>query len=212
MRRVDWLVDVCENTWMQRNAKQEAILQAAGEQFNRYGYRKTSMDDIARRMGVSRASLYSYFENKDEIFRSVSLVIHQRALKRAKYYLFAEETRTQALAIKVENALLSRHSPFLKAVIRSAHGDELFDEYSRVCGDIVQDSHAAFQTLLAKALNSASKTGYIDLKAAGMTGKNAAEVLNLGAAGLKQGSLDALTFRRRIRRLVKVFLSGLKVS
>jgi len=72
---------------MTKDDKREAIIQAASEQFRQYGYRKTAMDDISKRMGISRASLYSYFDNKDEIFRNVSLSIHERALNRAQEHL-----------------------------------------------------------------------------------------------------------------------------
>ena len=183
---------------MKKDAKREAILQAASEQFKQYGYRKTSMDDISKRMGISRASLYSYFDNKDEIYRNVSLSIHERALARAQNHLSAELSGGEpvpALDLRVENALLARHGPFQKAVTDSTHGDELFDEYSRLCGDIVLDSHTRFQALLASALNTASRNGDIDLKEAGLTEKAAAEILNLGAAGLKQGAPDLAIFR-----------------
>ena len=43
--------------------KREAILASAFTQFSRYGFRRTSMEDIARETGTSRASLYSYFAN-----------------------------------------------------------------------------------------------------------------------------------------------------
>ena len=72
---------------MTKDDKREAIIQAASKQFSQYGYRKTAMDDISKRMGISRASLYSYFDNKDEIFRNVSLSIHERALSRAQEHL-----------------------------------------------------------------------------------------------------------------------------
>ena len=72
---------------MQNSAKRQAILDAAHEQFSQYGFRKTSMDDIAKGLGISRASLYSYFANKDEIFRCVSIAIHERALEQANALL-----------------------------------------------------------------------------------------------------------------------------
>jgi len=37
--------------------------------FARFGYRKTSMDDVARSAGVSRQGLYLSFANKEELFR-----------------------------------------------------------------------------------------------------------------------------------------------
>ena len=44
-----------------QTTKRDAILTAAGEQFNQYGFQKTSMEDIAQRLGVSRASLSLLF-------------------------------------------------------------------------------------------------------------------------------------------------------
>ena len=171
------------------------------------------MDDISNRVGISRASLYSYFDNKDEIFRSVSLSIHQRALARAQHHLAGESSGAEAvpaLQLRVENALLARHSLFQKAVTGSPHGDELFDEFTRLCGDVVLDSHARFPALLSTALNAASREEEIDLKTAGVTGKGAAEILNLGAAGLKRGAPDLATFRKRVRSFVSVFIAGLR--
>lgn len=46
-----------------------ALLDAAIGVFARYGYRKTSMDDVARAAGVSRQGLYLSFANKEELFR-----------------------------------------------------------------------------------------------------------------------------------------------
>ena len=133
--------------------KRDAILTAAGEQFNQYGFQKTSMEDIAQRLGVSRASLYSYFTNKDDIFRGVSMAIHERALQRAEQHLFpqASDDNTNAgIEERVTGALMARHSPFQKAVSQSAHGGELFDEYSRLCGDIVRNRMIGFRTCWAK--------------------------------------------------------------
>ncbi len=157
-----------------QTTKRDAILTAAGEQFNQYGFQKTSMEDIAQRLGVSRASLYSYFTNKDDIFRGVSMAIHERALRRAEQHLFPQASGDNANAgieERVTGALMARHSPFQKAVSQSTHGGELFDEYSRLCGDIVRESHDRFQSMLGKALNQAAREGSIHLKAAGLSGE-----------------------------------------
>lgn len=46
-----------------------SLLDAAVGVFARFGYRKTSMDDVARAAGVSRQGLYLSFANKEELFR-----------------------------------------------------------------------------------------------------------------------------------------------
>ena len=49
--------------------QREAILVAATAIFLRYGFKKTSMDDVAQAAGVSRQGLYLYFDTKDLLFR-----------------------------------------------------------------------------------------------------------------------------------------------
>ena len=194
-----------------KDKKRDAILVASNHQFRTYGFRKTSMDDIAKHLGISRASLYSYFTDKDDIFREVAMQIHEEALAAAKVCL-STAARAQDFSARIKNALLARHGPFQEAVIESAHGSELFDEYSRLCGDIVADSNRRFQTMLVGALKAAAKTGEINLKDSGVSPAAAAEILNLSTAGLKHGALDIATFKKRAKDLVKVFVAGLSNS
>lgn len=49
----------------------EVILIKAKEVFSKFGFRKTSLDDIARACGKGKSSLYYYFKNKEEIFEEV---------------------------------------------------------------------------------------------------------------------------------------------
>jgi AcrR family transcriptional regulator len=46
----------------------DSILDAAGVLLGRFGYHKTTMDDLAREAGVARRTLYLHFRSKDEIF------------------------------------------------------------------------------------------------------------------------------------------------
>ena len=46
------------------------VLAAALATFSRYGYRKTSMEDVARAAGISRPGLYFLFDSKPELFRA----------------------------------------------------------------------------------------------------------------------------------------------
>ena len=51
----------------QREAKRQAVLQAAAQLFNERGFHATSLDDIAARLNVTKPTLYYYVKNKDEI-------------------------------------------------------------------------------------------------------------------------------------------------
>lgn len=49
----------------------ENIVSAATEVFSRYGFKKTSMEDIARALRMGKSSIYYYFKGKEEIFQAV---------------------------------------------------------------------------------------------------------------------------------------------
>jgi AcrR family transcriptional regulator len=53
------------------NSMKDSILGKAREVFSKYGFRKTTMDDIAGACGKGKSSLYYYFKNKEEIFEQV---------------------------------------------------------------------------------------------------------------------------------------------
>jgi AcrR family transcriptional regulator len=62
------LKQVHEQTKDKAAARRKAIVDAALECFLQYGFAKTSLDDIAKRAGLSRPLLYLLFKNKDELF------------------------------------------------------------------------------------------------------------------------------------------------
>lgn len=47
------------------------ILDAAGRCFARYGYEKTTMDEIGALVGMNKVSLYYYFANKEALFKAM---------------------------------------------------------------------------------------------------------------------------------------------
>ena len=75
----------------QRN-KRERILRAATDLFQRLGYRKTSIDDVAKQAAVAKGTVYLYYRNKAE------LVYHAISLEERQYLErmrpLAEETLT----------------------------------------------------------------------------------------------------------------------
>jgi TetR/AcrR family transcriptional regulator len=65
---------VWKNTALGRDAlheaKREALLREAAAAFNRQGFHATSLDDIARNLGVTKAALYHYFPNKNAVLQA----------------------------------------------------------------------------------------------------------------------------------------------
>ena len=49
----------------------EQILEAAGEHFSRYGYEKTTVSDLAKAIGFSKAYIYKFFDSKQAIGEAI---------------------------------------------------------------------------------------------------------------------------------------------
>ena len=58
--------------WTRRkDARPEEIIAAALDVFVERGYASTRLDDVAAHAGVSKGTLYLYFENKEDLFKAV---------------------------------------------------------------------------------------------------------------------------------------------
>ena len=49
----------------------EQIADAALRRFARYGFKRSSMEDIAREAGLAKATIYLHFKGKDDVFRAM---------------------------------------------------------------------------------------------------------------------------------------------
>ena len=54
-----------------RDAVRENILTIAQEIFSKFGYKKTTLDDIANAVRKGKSSLYYYFSSKEDLFQEV---------------------------------------------------------------------------------------------------------------------------------------------
>ena len=77
--------------------KKERIVEAARKLFTKYGYKKVSMDEIAKEAGVTKKTVYAYFKDKDELFQ---------------YFVLEEVEKMKSIVKEIED----RNLPFLDMV------------------------------------------------------------------------------------------------
>ena len=54
-----------------KNSKAELIVDVAQRLFAKYGFKKTTIDEIAHSAHIAKGSIYYYFDSKEDIFRAV---------------------------------------------------------------------------------------------------------------------------------------------
>lgn len=84
----------------------ESIITAAQNTFKRYGFRKTTMDEIAYSARKGKSSLYYYFKSKEEVFQAVvekeAAVLHAEIVLKVKEYDSAKDKLRAYIFVRME--------------------------------------------------------------------------------------------------------------
>lgn len=97
---------------MSKEEKRIKVLNAASDCFAKYGYEKTTLDDIGKIVGLNKASLYYYYKNKESIFCEV--IFHE-----AESYMDELHKKVKAAKTSEEKILsyLGERMNFYKMVV-----------------------------------------------------------------------------------------------
>ncbi len=124
------------------------ILDAATVVFARSGVHQSSMDDIAREVGLSKGSLYVYFESKDDIIAAIQERLLNVDLKALQSLLAAPGpasrrllllTRRMAKEVERMSPMLSITYELYAVAVRSESFRQAYEEYFKAHREIVAD-------------------------------------------------------------------------
>jgi AcrR family transcriptional regulator len=187
----------------------EAIGAAALAEFTALGYRRASIEAIARRAQVSRATVYAHCSGKDELFRSLVSSLHDEHLAAMRDVAEAPGSDIRA---RITRLLQARFLRFVELTSSSPHAAELYDRHGALCGDIAQDAHRRAEKLIMAVLRRAIAAGEIDLGHSGLTVGQLAGVLNdcaFGAKGEDPATATPAEFTTRLGHSVTAIIAGI---
>jgi len=171
-------------------ARRAAILDAATQVFLRYGFKKTSMDDVARAAGLSRQGLYLHFSTKEVLFKE-GLLRLIGATRAAGHAALVREDLT------VEHRLLEMFVAIHGLVIGQP-GAEHLNELLQTAGLLVGPAIAELeQEQLAELARFLRHSG-VGARWKGVTAKDLAEQLFATSAGFKHRVATAAEYRERM--------------
>src|SRR5438132_1177960 len=82
----------------------DSILDAGERLLAHYGYKKTTMDDLAREAGIGKGTIYLHFPSKEE----VALCTIDRIVERLLHRLRAQAGTDRPVAERLRQMLLTR--------------------------------------------------------------------------------------------------------
>ena len=134
----------------------ERILEAARARFERYGFNKTTMNEIAGDCAMSAANIYRYFPNKGEI-----------AAEGTRRWLDDSERALRDIAGRAESSPADRLRHMVgvrlarmaELVSRHPHLDELVDHVCQSQPDLLADYIGRIRAMVAGVLEDGARAG-----------------------------------------------------
>jgi TetR/AcrR family transcriptional regulator of autoinduction and epiphytic fitness len=177
------------------------------EVFGRYGFRKASMDEIARSADISRQGLYLYFASKDALFRAAVGQELDTALGDVSRCLNEEGVGLERRVVAALDAWLGR---YVGSMLASDIGN-LLQNPAMQLGDMVDPAITEFDARLAAAIAAAMPE--TDRRRLGVTPEEIAGALHTVAQGARYLSNARAESREqfiaRMTAAVRVVFAGL---
>jgi len=181
------------------NARRKRALRSAEELFKKVGFRAVTMETVAREANVAKATLYSYFKNKDELFLAVCA--RMAAILRGAVEQALSKTDSP-LDARLADAVVAKHRPVFSLVRGSPHAAELFSYTHSMAGEIFAELDSAILEMLRAAM---AQDGALAPNA-----KQLARALYFGSAELARVSATAADMEAELSSFAAVHLAGVR--
>lgn len=189
--------------------KPNAIVLAALELFTRYGYRKTSIDDIAQAAQVAKRTVYLHFENKAAVFLAIL------------EYLAGQVRQRCAAAERAGGTVVDRLTGLLDAYFgmgfevfsKSEHMPEVEETFSKLARSRISDLNTEYQERLARFLRSLQKAGDVGAPPHGLTLDEIVYILFRAAEGAKHDAKvqgDRQLLHQHLRKLATLAMAAMR--
>ncbi|WP_170422618.1 TetR/AcrR family transcriptional regulator [Ruegeria arenilitoris] len=191
-------------TDLKEDTRQKAILDSAFQAFATYGFRKTSMDDIARGAGMSRPAVYLHFRNKEAIVAKLTELYYT-----TKHAAVAQALSTSGSVSEILKRAIAAQTEGMATILASSHGLEMLDTSKSMSGEIISKGEEELARLYAGWLSREEKAGRVHLHAdAAETGK----LITTTLKGLKVSAIGAEEYEARTVQLATLIGAGLEVK
>src|SRR2546430_12027151 len=134
----------------ERKLREERILDAATTLLVRWGYRKPTIDDVAREAGVGKGTIYLHSKDKNDLFRTAIWRERQRYSEELQRRITADPEGGLLHRVTTHGLLAALSNPLMAAIIRGK--SDIFNGFlgasdTGFLNQLIGDSDAYFDQL-----------------------------------------------------------------
>jgi AcrR family transcriptional regulator len=181
------------------NARYKRAIRTAEELFKKVGFRAVTMELVAREANVAKATLYSHFKNKDELFLAVCERMARILRESVEQALMKPGASLDA---RLADAVIAKHRPVFALVRVSPHAAELFSYTHSMAGEIFANLDAAILEMLRAAM--------ADDPEFAPNARQLARALYFGSADLARRSETAAEMEVELNAFATTHLAGVR--
>jgi len=196
----------------QKEDKAELIIAAAQRRFGLYGVEKTSMQEIANDLMMSKASLYYYFPDKESLYKSVISKEHGEFLS----ILHEEIGNISDPAERLKRYSLARISYFRKLMNLSRLRLASYGQLKPVIADLLKEFREEEKETVMQILEKGNKENLFRIDDTCKTASPFLDILrgqsNLLLSGKDLLAIDETEFDMlysKVKDIVEIFTKGL---
>jgi AcrR family transcriptional regulator len=187
------------------NSATEAILDAALVEFERHGFQRVALDDVARRAGVSRTTIYRRFANRDELVAAV--------IERENVVLFADIAAELKRAEKPANYYVEAFTQSILMFRRHRVLNQMMTDEPALVLELARRHYGAAIERMADALRVIFPSGFADRIGAAAVDDLADTILRYAAVVLLLPSAERLDTPDELRAFAeRHFVPSLPVA
>jgi AcrR family transcriptional regulator len=188
--------------------KQEKVLTVAQQIFLRFGYRRTTMQDIAKATDISRPALYLIYPNKEAIFRAVIIRYYEQIKLLSEQEIQVCHTLEKKLAACMENWIEMSY----QEISNSPAENEIYEARYTIVEDLKEPLSQIFIDQLCHILETSPEIPPSQFKEMDITPLRMAELIAKSCIGLRREAQTLEQLQSWLRDLRKIHLSALNVS
>ena len=185
----------------------ERILVAAIQRFSKFGYRRTSINDVAEEAGLARATVYLYWRKKEDLF----VAGLERFNLRSRDLAETAAAKKRSAAERVRATVMAQYGATSDIVHGTASGHEVFEANLQLGRAVVEECLRHGEEVLTRLLQQGIRDGEFDLH---RSSARPADVAHIIVSVAQNSLLDQLhtplSYRKNLRKTLNFVLGSIR--